>query len=260
MSQVHLPQTKRIDVLKNMLLSLEEGNLLVRDFKGTHLLTLGSGLCDFCASEDKIITFSSTEGMKVYDLFSSVHQLIPRLLGKERGVQFEYQFPNAFLREGEGKALPIGYHYIYFGSGLIHYETGKVWTMKGINPDVAPVMLDKDRVAYQAGGKIVLYHLYEGKKVEIPCEREVVKLGADKKYLFIMGKDRHLSVWDTRNGQIKEAKKAVGEKTYRDFIIGDQDTGILAIQDDGVTPFWEDGGAYERDVPVHVMEFSANNG
>lgn len=259
-SKIDFPKASRVDVLKNMLLSLEEGNLQVRDFKGSLLLSFESGLVDFCVCDNKIITFSSTDGMKVYDLFSPVHQLIPRVLGKELGVQFQYQFPYALQKGFGGNATPIGFRYIYFGNGLIQYDTGKMWRMKDLCTGVVPIMVDEDTIAYQANGKTVLYRLSEEKRVEVPCESEVEKLGAYKKYLFILDEGHHLTVWDTRDGEIKQAKKEIGEKVYADFVIGNQNTGILAIQTDGVTPFWEDGGAYQRAVPVEVMEFSANNG
>jgi len=40
-----------------------------------------------------------------------------------------------------------------------------------------------------------------------------------------------------------QAKKDISEKTYDDFIIGDQKAGILAFKKGAVIPFWEDGGA-----------------
>ncbi|CCB89465.1 hypothetical protein [Simkania negevensis] len=256
--KVNVPHASRFEVLKSMLLSLEEGKLQFRDFKGTLLLSIEGEFVDFCVAEDKVITFASTGAMKVYHLFSPIYQMVPRLLGKELGVQ--YQFPHLLCGIEKGEAKAIGNGYLLLGMLLIEYETGKMWKLQRIDEGVTPVMVDKETIAYVSKGKGIVYRLREKRREEIAHEGEVKKLGTYSKYVVLLDKNNHLSVWDTREGKIKQGKEEIGKGIFEDFVIGNQNTGILAIHGDKVTPFWEDGGAYQRTVPINVMEFSANNG
>jgi hypothetical protein len=184
--------------------------------------------------------------------------MVPRLLGKELGVQ--YQFPHLLSGIEKGEAKPIGNGYLLLGMLLIEYETGKIWKLQGIDEGVTQVMVDKETIAYVSKGKGIVYRLREGRREEIPHEVEGKKLGAYSQYVVLLDKSNHLSVWDIREGKIKQGKEEIGKGIFEDFVIGNQNTGILAIHGDEVIPFWEDGGAYQRTVPVNVMEFSANNG
>lgn len=244
---ISLPDVQQLKVDNQMLLCLEEGTIQARDFDGNKVYSLGTDIADFCVRDGSVIALSNTGTLKVYRPSSLLLDAATTFFGQERFLQ--YQFPEILKGKQVNCIQPLSSSHVLVAlsnqsSLLIEFHTGKVRAIHEIDVGLTPVMVGEEIWVYRSHGCVYVQNIVTGSRQRLPFEGECLKLESQLDYFYTLDSEKRIRVWHLEEGQAIEVKKEVSEGRFDDFVIGGQDTGLLAVKGEEVVPYWEDGGAY----------------